>query len=297
MLNLMAPAKINWSLRVLSKRPDGYHNILSLMQCIGLYDHLLFDDSDGIELVTDMDMPVEDNLVFKAARELVEFAGVKKGARIILEKEIPTGAGLGGGSSDAAFTLIGLNKFWALGLGDEDLKEIGGRLGSDVPFFFDRPTAIAEGRGESLTRANISRSYSLLLVKPPVSIPTAWAYETLGHKTGVRESPGPPSDIVELTKTGNNVNNIKLILNALNSHDFPVLGSLVHNDFEKVVMDRYPVVGGIKEGLLEAGAAMAIMSGSGSVVFGLFEDREAAFNASLRFLPFWHRVVETLATS
>ncbi|NTU41797.1 MAG: 4-(cytidine 5'-diphospho)-2-C-methyl-D-erythritol kinase, partial [Nitrospirales bacterium] len=150
-LVLKAPAKINWSLFVLGKRPDGYHNILSLMQTVSLSDTIEIHPSERIEVITEMDIPVEQNLVYRAAILLRDHAECRSGARIILKKEIPAGAGLGGGSSDAATALMGLNLFWRLGLSRETLKKVGEQIGSDVPFFFHSPIAMAEGRGEILT--------------------------------------------------------------------------------------------------------------------------------------------------
>ena len=284
---LKAPAKINWSLYVLDKRADGYQNILSLMQCIGLYDTLTFCHSEQLEVVSDMEIPIEQNLVFKAARILQQVTATKKGARIELKKEIPSGAGLGGGSSDAACALAGLNKLWDLGLDYSRLKAIGSNLGSDVPFFFDCPSAMAEGRGEILTPLDIGPPYTLLLVKPSISVSTAWAY---GAREGAKR-------LVELTKTGNNVDNIKLIFEALNTGDFAALKLLAHNDFEDCVIQQYPVIGILKQGLLDDGADLALMSGSGSAVFGLFKDGQSAEKAAERVSGYWNRVVETLISA
>ena len=284
---LKAPAKINWSLYVLDKRADGYHNILSLMQCIGLYDTLTFCHSEQLEVVSDMEIPIEQNLVFKAARILQQVTATKKGARIELKKEIPSGAGLGGGSSDAACTLAGLNKLWGLGLDRPGLKEIGCTLGSDVPFFFDCPSAMAGGRGEILTPVDIVTAYTLLLIKPLVSVSTACAYGAVDWS----------KRLVELTKTGNNVDNIKLIFEALNTGDFAALKLLAHNDFEDCVIQQYPVIGILKQGLLDDGADLALMSGSGSAVFGLFKDGQSAEKAAERVSGYWNRVVETLISA
>ncbi len=278
---LKAPAKINWSLYVLNKRDDGYHNILSLMHCIGLYDTLTFEASDSIELISDMDIPCSQNLVYKAAQSLQFYTGTETGAKIVLQKDIPSGAGLGGGSSDAAYTLIGLNKLWGLELSVDEMKNIGSRLGSDVPFFFSCPMAIAEGRGEILTPLEIDVSYTLLLIKPSVSVSTSWAYGAVKAEN-------------ELTKTGYKINNIKLIYKALKTGEIALLKYNICNDFESAVIEKYPVIGDIKEKLLDAGASMAIMSGSGSTVFGLFDDRDRAVEASEKFSSYWNRVIETL---
>lgn len=293
-LTLKAPAKINWSLYVLNKRDDGYHNILSLMHCIGLYDTLTFEYSDALELVADIDVPYHRNLVYKAAERLMSYTGTSKGAKIVLKKEIPSGSGLGGGSSDAAYTLIGLNKLWGLGLREEKLKEIGACLGSDVPFFFDCPVAIAGGRGEILIPLEIGISYTLLLVKPLVAVSTAWAYEKIGARV---EGQDADKNNMELTNMEDKFNNIKLIYEAIKAGDVSLLHAHVHNDFEEAVIGKYPVIGGLKEKLLRAGASMAIMSGSGSTVFGLFEKRDRAVEASRHFSSYWNRVVETTVSS
>ena len=173
---LKTPAKINWFLSITGKRNDGYHNILSLMQCIGLYDELTFEQSDGLDLISDMDISPEENLVFKAASALGKRVSCDKGAKISLKKNIPSGAGLGGGSSDAACTLKGLNMLWKLKLGSTELSSIAAEIGSDVPFFLQGPCALIEGRGEILKPLKVLFPTVLLLVKPSVSVSTAWAY-------------------------------------------------------------------------------------------------------------------------
>ncbi len=289
MITLNAPAKINWSIYVLNKRNDGYHNILSLMQCIGLYDEISFDHADGIEIETDMDIPAGQNLVYKAARMLQSYAGSKKGAKIILKKNIPSGAGLGGGSSDAAFALKGLNKLWGFGFSDNELKSIGSRLGSDVPFFFECPIALAEGRGEMLTSLNIDVSYYLLLIKPAVSISTAWAYKNMASGIGQNND-------LQLTKIEDKINNIKFIYEALRLGDTVAIKTSIRNDFEGVIMKKYPEIMDLKDMLLGAGASAALMSGSGSVVYGVFLKKDDAVSASRHFTSYWHSIAETLTT-
>jgi len=288
MITLNPPAKINWSLYVLGKRDDGYHNIISLMQCVDLHDTITLGPSSALELYSDMKIPAEQNLVFKAALALREAVGTGLGARIHLKKEIPAGAGLGGGSSDAAYALIGLNRLWGLKLETDALKRIGVALGSDVPFFFDGPAALAQGRGEMLFPEYISGSRTLLLIKPGASIPTAWAYKAMADLRATK------STISDLTNTEEKLNNIKLIVDVLNNGPLSLLRSLLQNDFERVAIEKHPVIGEIKERLLAAGASTALLSGSGSAVFGLFENRESACRASQLFLSFWNRVVNTL---
>ena len=285
MLTVKAPAKINWSLFVLDKREDGYHNILSLLHCIGLYDILEFDLSGDLTLESDIDIPCEQNLVYRAASLLKKYSGTGKGARIILRKEIPSGAGLGGGSSDAAYTLMALNDLWELGLGKAELKTLGSTIGSDVPFFFDGPLSAAEGRGERLTSLPVARSYVLLLVKADCSVSTSWAYGALDRGG---EGEMTPAEIE------NKKNNVQFIYRALAAGDIYSIPGNAHNDFENAVITRYPVIGAVKERLLKSGAVIALMSGSGSAVFGLFNDENGALNAAGNFQPYFCRVVKTL---
>lgn len=288
MITLTPPAKINWSLYVLDKRNDGYHNILSLMQCVSICDSMTFEPAPAIEFQSDMRIPKELNLVFRAAIAMKKAAGKALGARIVLKKEVPTGAGLGGGSSDAAYTLIGLNQLWGLGMGMEDLSRIAVSLGSDVPFFLSCPAALVQGRGEILLRRQVSGSRTLLLVKPEASVPTAWAYEKVAYSRGVSNSNS------DLTNTEEKLNNINLIIDTLNEGPISLLRSVLHNDFEQIAIERHPVIGEIKSKMLAAGAVAALMSGSGSAVFGLFEDSKRAGEAAKLFSVFWNRVVETL---
>lgn len=304
-LVLKAPAKINWALHVMDKRDDGYHNILSLMHCIELYDTLTFEHSDAVELIADMDIPYHQNLAYKAIEKIKTYSGTGKGVKITLKKEIPIGAGLGGGSSDAASTLTGLNKLWGLGLNRNELKIIGSQLGSDVPFFFEYPIAIASGRGDVLMPLKIEIPYTLLLVKPSISISTKWAYETIdarnkGQRTGSRGYNRSSKSFAigsvphkELTKTGNKFNNIQLCYKGLSTGETSLLKSNVNNDFEEVITEKYPVIGILKQKLINAGARVAIMSGSGSTVFGLFEGTNEAVIAAKQFSSYWNKVVTT----
>jgi 4-diphosphocytidyl-2-C-methyl-D-erythritol kinase len=274
-LSLRAPAKINWFLTVLRKRDDGYHDIESLMQCVGLYDLLHFHHADTIKITSDLDIPLEDNLVYKAASLLKKYTSCTKGVKITLQKKIPVSAGLGGGSSDAAYTLLGLNIFWGLGLGKRELSSIGLEIGSDVPFFIDGPSAFVEGRGEKITPLYIHSSVVFLLVNPPVSVSTRWAYENAG----------------KLTKR---TVDIKLFCQTLNNKDFTSLNNMLTNDLERVVIKKYPVVNEIKERLLEKGAILSAMSGSGPTVFGVFNSVGTAKSASKVFINCWTAVVQAM---
>jgi 4-diphosphocytidyl-2-C-methyl-D-erythritol kinase len=283
-LTLRAPAKINWFLKVTGKRDDGYHNIISLMQCISLYDDLILEHADTIEVVSDSDIPLDDNLVYKAASLLKKYTSYRKGAKIVLQKDIPLGAGLGGGSSNAAYTLSGLNMLWGLELNNEKLSSIGAEIGSDVPFFLNSPSAIVEGRGEKVSPIKLNSSMVLLLVKPPISVSTAWAYASF--------------DKLNDSKLTKKTIDIKLLCRAFKKQDFASLSTMLSNDLEKVIIERYPVVGEIKNRLLERGVVISAMSGSGPTVFGVFDNKDMAENAIEAMWPSvyggWYKVVETL---
>ncbi len=286
-LALRAPAKINWFLKVIGKRDDGYHNIISLIQCISLYDDLVFEHADTIEVVSSLDMPPDDNLVYKAASLLKQYISYRKGAKIVLQKGIPVGAGLGGGSSDAAYTLSGLNMLWGLELNNEELSSIGAEIGSDVPFFFNGPFAIVEGRGEKVSPFKINSSTVLLLVKPTISVSTAWAYASF-DKLRMHGEPVEP-----LTKK---TIDIKLFCQAFKKQDFASLSTMLNNDLEKVIIDKYPVVGEIKNKLLEREVVISAMSGSGPTVFGVFDNKDMAAKAIEAMRPNWCKVVTTITS-
>ncbi len=279
-LSIRAPAKINWFLHIVQKRKDGYHDIVSIMQCVSLYDELIFDHADSIAVESDMDIPVSDNLVYKAASLLKEFVSYSKGARIIIKKQIPVSAGLGGGSSDAAYTLSGLNTLWGLGLQHEELCSIGARIGSDVPFFFHAPAALVEGKGDRVNSLKIDSSCRLLLVKPNVSVSTAWAYGEFDQLSGHTLTKKPFD--------------IKLFCRTLQKQDFLSLAYMLSNDLEEAVMREYPAVSEIKHKLVKMGAEASFMSGSGPTVFGVFRSKEKAEKAFVAMGHHWCRIVQTL---
>lgn len=267
-LVLKAPAKINWFLAIQGKRDDGYHEIISLMQTVTLYDELTFETSDEIEVISETDIPLEENLVYRAAN-LLKTMSEGSGVRITLRKEIPIAAGLGGGSSDAATTIMGLNRLWRLGLTISEMMRLGATIGSDVPFFFNGPAAIVRGRGESVSPIRPEHSYPLLLVKPPLKINTKWAYSEFDRGT-IRSS---------------------IPLSLIEHFDL----SFERNDLEEVVIKRYQEVGDIKSILKKEGAIFTIMSGSGPTVIGVFSSYETAEQAR-RVIPehYWCRLVRTI---
>ena len=246
-------AKVNLYLKVLDRRPDGYHNIETVFHSISLADDLELTRRDsGFSLCSgSADIPHDrTNLAAVAARELLGYVG--GGVRIDLDKRIPVSAGLGGGSADAAGSLVGVNRLYGLGLSHEELAAVALRVGSDVPFMLRGGCALGEGRGEILTPLRPLPPLAVVVVVPPLSISTAWAYASL--KTGL---------------TSHEVRG-NIIKRALEEGDVSSINSLLHNDFESLVFEKYPEVGRIKDTLLSHGAAGALMSGSGPAVFGIF---------------------------
>ena len=266
MLTLYAPAKINWFIFIPGKRDDGFHEIRSLMQQVDVRDRLTFEPSDSLSLESGCGIPTAQNIVWKAALLLKEHTGTEKGARMTLVKNIPVEAGLGGGSSDAAAALVGLDRLWQLGLPREKLLGLAASLGSDVPFFLGPPCALASGRGEQTSPVSLDQPLDLVLVKPPFGVPTGWAYRSLSRYSG-------------LTKTEDN---IKLFIRALKEGEFARLNGLGGNDLETGVLPAFPEVGRIMASLRKEGALYVRMSGSGSAVFGLFPDGQAARKAAAK---------------
>jgi 4-diphosphocytidyl-2-C-methyl-D-erythritol kinase len=247
------PAKVNLALEVLGKRADGYHEISTVLQAIDLFDRLIMEDAEDLSLVTtDPALPVDDaNLVIRAARALGAAAGVRRGARIALDKRIPVAAGLGGGSSDAAATLVALNRLWGLRWSVGRLTELAVGLGMDVPFFLGRGRALGTGRGERLEPLPADGGYALVLANPnfPLStresyarVPAGWQAEAKGTRA---------------------------VMAALRIRSAAELGTALTNHLENVVAPAVPAIGQMKAALLAAGALGAAMSGSGPTVFGV----------------------------
>lgn len=257
-----APAKINLGLHVLRRRSDGFHAIESVLLPIGWFDTVTVRPAADLSMTcSDRSLPVDDrNLCRRAARRLAEAAGIPAGAAIHLDKRIPVGAGLGGGSSDAAAALRLLAKCWKLSPSEHDLRRIAQQIGSDVPFFLEGRAAYATGRGGVLEPLEYACPYTLLVVKPPVSIATPDAYGL------VEPSDKPRPDLRTLVR----------------SDDLDRWSAELTNDFEQPVFARYPQIRAVKERLLEEGAAFASLSGSGSAVFGVFRDLSAARGAANR---------------
>ncbi len=265
-------AKVNLSLVVLGRRPDGYHELDTVFQAVGLADRLTFEESDGLTLeVDDPSIPAgAENLVVRAARALAEAAGVRPRVAIGLEKRIPSGGGLGGGSSDAAVTLLGLSVLWGLDLPVERLAAVGAALGSDVPFFLHGGTARGLGRGERIEPLPDLPPRGVVLVMPPFPVATPDVFRRLG----AAEWDG----------------SVAAGRGAAAVPD--------RNDLEPAAEALFPALRAVRGSLAAAGAAQARLSGSGSTVFGLFPDLAAASEAARRLegLPAGSavRVVPTL---
>jgi 4-diphosphocytidyl-2-C-methyl-D-erythritol kinase len=252
-LVLRTSAKVNLALEVLGKRGDGYHEIATVLQAVDLFDRLKLETADTLSLHTDDPaLPTDDgNLVLKAARLLQKAAGIEVGARIRLTKRIPVAAGLGGGSSDAAATLWGLSRLWALRWPKARLRELAVELGMDVPFFLGAGRAVARGRGEQLAPLPGGGGYALVLVNPRVPLSTREVYGRV--PAGWHAQPIGTGRVIEALRT----RNVEKVAAALT------------NNLESVVEPVLPVIGRMKAALLAAGALGAIMSGSGPTVFGM----------------------------
>ena len=259
-MEIKAPAKINLFLNVGQRRSDGFHDIYSIMVKVSLFDTLIFHEAENISIEGPDWLPQEENIAYKAAVLLKNFCGCAKGCRIVLEKEIPAGRGLGGGSSDAAAVLKGLNSFWNLGLTGPELEKLGAELGSDVNFFFNRGAAIAAGRGEIIIpvdEADIP-ARKVMLIDPGIHVPTRNIYENY---------------------TGNVLYEKKALDGIIAQYISGSWESLLKNDLEKTVFRLYPVIRALKERLTNWGMP-SLLSGSGSSVFALVDDASKAAAAA-----------------
>ena len=254
---VLAPAKINLCLHVLGKRPDGYHDVAMLMQRISLYDRLCIDvgGPPGVRVrCAAVELPPgEENIAARAARCMLQLAGREDGVEIVIDKQIPVAAGLGGGSSDAAAVMLALNEMLDLNLPQETLLAEGAQLGADVPFFIFGGDAWATGIGDVLTEVPDLPRLWYVLVNPGVAVSTAWVYQNLRLTT-----PGVDAKLPRLSRTAEG------------------LVRLLHNDLEPVTVGRHPELAELKARLISLGAAGALMSGSGPTVFGLFAEECSA---------------------
>ena len=264
-ISLKALAKINLGLDVVRRREDGYHEVRMIMQTIHLYDRLDIKRTQepGIQIQTNLSfLPVnENNLIYKAAKLLMDEFSITDGVSVKLDKRIPVAAGMAGGSTDAAAMLIGVNRLFSLGLTKRQLMERGVQIGADVPYCIMRGTALAEGIGEALSPLPPMVKCPVLIAKPSISVSTKFVYQNLKlDDTTIHP------DIDRL------IDDIK----AKNLHD---IAAHMGNVLETVTIPNYPVIDEIKKHMLSNGAVGAMMSGSGPTVFGLFDNEDTAKKA------------------
>lgn len=263
-LERKAYAKINLGLDVVRRLENGYHEVRMVMQTVGIYDLLTFEKvPKGIVISTDSgELPTdENNLIYKAARLMLERYGVDGGVRIHLQKNIPIAAGMAGGSTDAAATLKGVNELFALGADEQELMELGVKIGADVPYCVMGGTALAEGIGEKLTRLKPVPDCFLLVAKPDINVSTKFVYEHL-DAAGVDKHP-----------------DIDGMLEAIAEGNLLGITARMENVLETVTIPAHPIIETLKKRMKALGAINSLMSGSGPTVFGIFTDREEAMRA------------------
>lgn len=266
-LEKKSPCKVNLLLNILGKRPDGFHELETIMHPVQYHDRLTFTRADqGIELTcSDASLPVDSrNLVHRAATAFLQAAGCTDGVRIHLEKNIPQAAGLGGGSGNAATALLGLNELFGNPLGTEKLYTLAASLGSDIPFFLQTKPALATGRGEKVTSLEPFPALSgavFLLIHPGFGISTPWAYQNLARfPEALNGRPGRAQKLVQLLQAG----------------DLAAAGAEFYNSLEAPALEKFPVLALYQEFFRSHDAAATLMSGSGSTTFAIFKNRTAA---------------------
>lgn len=267
-LNYKARAKINLGLDVCRRLENGYHEVKMVMQTVDIYDELEFkkrNDPDIILSVNSRDYlgDLENNLIFKAAKLMKEWYNISQGIEIRLKKNIPVAAGMAGGSTDAAATMLAINEMFELGLSKEELMERAVTLGADIPFCILGGTALAQGIGEKLISLPAPPKASLLVVKPPIMVPTKWVYENL-HLDELEKHP-----------------DIDGMIDALKEGNLRGITERMENVMESVTEQAYPIITDIKKMMLGNGALNAVMSGSGPSIFGVFLDEETANTAAV----------------
>lgn len=262
-LNYKARAKINLALDVCRRLENGYHEIRTVMQSVNIYDELEFKRRRDPDIILSVDSRYElgdlgNNLIFRAAKFMKEYYGIRQGIEIHLKKTIPVAAGMAGGSTDAAATMLAMNEMFALNLDKEELMRQGLRLGADIPFCILGGTALAEGVGEKLTPLLAPPRASLLVVKPPIMVSTKRVYEML-HVNQIEKHP-----------------DIDGMMTALEQGDLEGISSYLENVMEAVTVKENSIIAEIKTMMTQQGAYNALMSGSGPSVFGIFAKEEEA---------------------
>ncbi len=272
-LEKQSPCKVNLLLNILGKRPDGFHELETVMHPIQVFDRLTFTrGGQGIELTcSEPSLPTDsNNLVHRAAAMFLNKANTREGVRLHLEKRIPLAAGLGGGSGNAATTLLGLNELFERPLKQDELSSLAVALGSDVPFFLQDKPALATGRGEKIQSLDFFpalQGASFVLVHPGFGIATAWAYQQLKRfPLALNGQPGRAQKLIALLKT-----------------DLKAAGKEFYNSLEAPALEKFPILELFEEFFRAEGAAGTLMSGSGSTTFALFENQSAAEVAVEKF--------------
>ena len=261
-LTLKAHAKLNLTFDILGKMENGFHKIESVMHEISLHDVVELRElkGDKIKLICNIkQLENEKNIVFKSAKLLKEKFNVKKGVEIKIDKNIPVGGGLGGGSSDAACVLKGLNRLWGLNLSNLVIINLAAEIGTDVPFFINGGTAFAFNKGEMIEKVEFGKKLNFIIINKGIKVDTKYAYS-----------------IVDVSKTGE-MKATQKMLEAIKSNKN--ISGLLHNDFEQIIFPRYPEIEKAKEDLIKQGADNALLTGSGATVFGIFSDKGKIKNA------------------
>lgn len=266
-MGLICPSysKVNIGLKVLSQRDDGYHNIYTIFQELNFGDSIDIEKRDhGFKLIANVDwIPTnKSNICYKAYTEIKKEFSEVKGIHIKIDKKIPIGSGLGGGSANAAALLKGIKNIYKLEVTESKLEEIGSEVGADVPFFIRGKTQLGEGIGDKLTQLPKAIIGTYLLVIPKISIRTEWAYSVIKNRL--------------------NNQNKNAKFSSFSNEDYSSL-QIFENDFEQIVIPAYPEIGAIKSKLLNLGARFASLSGSGSTVYGVYDDEASAKEAELLF--------------
>lgn len=262
---IKAMAKVNLGLDVLRRRENGYHDVKMVMQTVNLYDTLTIAKREDQQIVITTnagELPLsEDNLIYKAAKLLFETVKKECGASIHLDKQIPIAAGMAGGSTDAAATLLGLNALYEFGLGKEELAQIGVKIGADVPYCIYGGTYLSEGIGEVLTKLPDAPDCFVVIAKPEIGVSTKYVYENL-HIETVSDHP-----------------DVDGMIDAIRNGSLDGVTAKMANVLETVTIKRYPEIARMKKCLEDNGAEKALMSGSGPTVFGIFKEEKTAQNA------------------
>ena len=264
-ITVKSKAKINIGLNIINKRLDGFHNLETIFYPIDLFDEIRFTKSDKFSFNSnDSELSKEStNLIIKAKEQLENYSGIQFPVEVYLNKNIPIGAGLGGGSSNAASTLIALNNLFDIKIELKGLAEISLNIGSDVPFFLNPVPAFAESRGEKIIPLNLSINKHIVVVNPGIHISTKWAFRLI--------KPKKPNKSLKLL-VGKSETELDELMNSAT------------NDFEKIVFDQFPEIKNIKENLVNRfGATFSMMTGTGSTIWGLFDEAENAIKSELFF--------------